>query len=127
MRSKNKEATPAITRIVLYVRNMPEVAAFYRRHFHFESSEGDNEEKITLRSPSGGCSLVLLQASKGHRTGQSCIKIVFDVADVAAFKKEKEREGLKFSVIHKGPGYEFSNARDPAKNLVQISNCPLPG
>ncbi len=114
--------SPPITRIALYVRDMPKISAFYQKHFGFQPSDMDTEDKITLRSPAGGCSLVLLQASKGHRIGQSCVKIVFDVDDIAAFKKAKEAEGLKFGVIHKGPGYEFSNARDPAKNLIQISN-----
>lgn len=64
---------------------------------------------------------MLLQASKGHRMGQSCVKLVFDVPDVAAFKAEREKAGLKFGAIHRGPGYSFANARDPAKNLIQIS------
>ena len=115
-------AGPIINRIVLYVRDMPKVAAFYQRHFGFIAHESLAKDKINLVAPAGGCGLVLLQASKGHRVGQSNVKIVFDVADVAGFKAAKAEEGLKFGVIHKGPGYEFSNARDPAKNLIQISS-----
>ena len=65
---------------------------------------------------------MLLQASKGHRIGQSCVKLIFDVADVAGFKKAQAKLGLKFGSIHHGPNYVFSNARDPAKNLIQISS-----
>jgi hypothetical protein len=68
---------------------------------------------------------VLLQASRGHRIGQSNVKIVFDVPDVRTFRAECLKEGLKFGAVHCGPGYEFSNARDPAKNLIQISNSHL--
>jgi len=47
------------------------------------------------------------------------------VSDVHAFREERAKAGLKFGVVHRGPGYEFSNARDPAKNLIQISNAYL--
>jgi len=117
--------TPVITRIALYVRDMPKIAAFYEKHFGFTSTVSENNDKITLAPPLGGCAIVILQASKGHKIGQSCIKIIFDVHDVAAFKSKKGKEGLIFGAIHSGPGYEFANARDPAKNLIQISSSHL--
>lgn len=109
----------------MYVRDMEKVSAFYARHFGFQELGPKAEGKITLTQGTGGCSIVLLQASKGHKAGQSIVKLVFDVEDVPAFKEEKQKEGLEFGVIHKGPGYEFSNARDPAKNLIQISSSYL--
>ena len=115
---------PPVTRIALYVRDLPKIAAFYEKHFGFHSTVAA-EDKIVLTPASGGCALVLLQASRGHRIGQSCVKIVFDVPDVRAFKEAQLKAGLKFGAIHHGPGYEFSNARDPAKNLIQISNSHL--
>ena len=48
--------------------------------------------------------------------------IVFDVEDVAAARSSHAKLGLKFGAIHRGPGYHFANARDPAKNLIQISS-----
>jgi len=30
--------------------------------------------------------------------------------------------GLRFGATHSGAGYQFANARDPAKNLIQISS-----
>ncbi|MEO5713704.1 MAG: VOC family protein [Luteolibacter sp.] len=114
-----------ITRIALYVRDLPGIAEFYHTHFGFVPAPSDQTDKLTLKSPAGGCDLILLQASKGHKTGQSCVKIVFDVADVAAFREERIEAGLEFGPIHRGPGYEFTNARDPAKNLIQISNGHL--
>jgi predicted enzyme related to lactoylglutathione lyase len=119
-----KPSVPPITRIALYVRDLQKVAAFYEEHFGFRS-EVVAEDKIVLTPGNGGCSLVLLQASRGHRIGQSCVKIVFDVPDVRAFREERLKGGLKFGAVHRGPGYEFSNARDPAKNLIQISNSHL--
>jgi catechol 2,3-dioxygenase-like lactoylglutathione lyase family enzyme len=108
-------------RIILYVRDLAKVAAFYEAHFGFSRGR-DMPEEIELFPAAEGCSLLLLPASKGHRTGQSCVKLVFTVDDVAAFHADRTRHGLKFGVIHKGDGYCFANARDPAKNLVQISS-----
>lgn len=116
--------TPPITRIALYVRDMPKVAAFYQKHFGFRPVVVASD-KIVMHPKSGGCALGLLQASRGHRVGQSCVKIVFDVADVRAFREACAKAGLKFGTVHHGPGYDFSNARDPAKNLIQISNAHL--
>jgi predicted enzyme related to lactoylglutathione lyase len=113
---------PPISRIILYVRDMPKIAAFYQRHFSSAARVSEKKNWIALISPAGGCMLVLLQASKGHKFGQSCIKIVFDVPDVGAYKEKCAKRGLKFGPIHHGEGYEYANARDPAKNLIQISS-----
>lgn len=115
------------SRIIMYVRDMPKVAAFYEQHFGFEVKPGGTGEDIRLTPSGGGCEVLLLQASKGHRTGQSIIKLVFDVEDVEAFKEERAKAGLKFGKTWKGEGYSFANARDPAKNLVQISERRLAG
>jgi predicted enzyme related to lactoylglutathione lyase len=108
--------------VALYVRDLPKIAEFYAKYFGFVATFSEKKDKAILAQPKGGLRLVLLQASKGHRIGQSCVKIIFDVHDIARFKEEQARLGLKFGTIHRGPGYEFANARDPAKNLIQISN-----
>ena len=112
-----------INRIALYVRDLRKMADFYARHFGFIALPTDQTDKLTLAPADGGAGLrlVLLQASKGHRLGQSCVKLIFDVDDVARAKTEQAALGLKFGAIHRGPGYEFANARDPARNLIQIS------
>lgn len=81
-----------------------------------------HDDLIEVSSSGGTFSLLIHQASKGHRLGQSCIKLVFDIVDIEAFKKESEKKGLKFGMTYKGKGYEFANARDPAKNPIQISS-----
>jgi predicted enzyme related to lactoylglutathione lyase len=112
---------PAISRIALYVRDIPQIAAFYQKHFDLEIDDAGGDFTC-LQSKEGGCALILLQASKGHKIGQSCIKIVFDVPDVAAFKEQSREAGLVFGAIHQADGYEYANAHDPAKNPIQISN-----
>ncbi|MDF3129894.1 VOC family protein [Kiritimatiellaeota bacterium B1221] len=109
------------TRTMLYVRDVQKLAAFYVKHFGFVESPREYDDFIEIKSPNGGSTLLFHQASKGHKIGQSCIKLIFDVEDIEAFKKKCKKDGLNFGVTHKGAGYEFSNARDPAKNPIQIS------
>lgn len=118
---------PAVSRILLYVRDPQKVADFYVRHFAFIRKPQVHDDLIEVVSSACAFSLLIHQASKGHRIGQSCIKIVFDVDDIEAFKKESAKNGLKFGVTYKGENYEFANARDPAKNPIQISRRAFMG
>lgn len=111
--------------LALYVKDMPKIAAFYSKHFGFTAIWSENRDSAMLKPANGGCALLLLQASKGHRIGQSCVKMIFDVADVPAAKAMHAKRGLKFGPIHRGPKYQFTNTRDPAKNLIQLSDAFL--
>src|SRR4051812_38244589 len=101
-----------ITRLALYVRDMPAIADFYSKHFGFSARFSSKRDKAVLSPAEGGLLLVLLQASKGHKIGQSTVKIIFDVADVDAAKVVHAKRGLKFGPTLQGPDYQFSNARD---------------
>jgi predicted enzyme related to lactoylglutathione lyase len=111
-----------VTKIALYVRDIPAIAAFYSRHFGFTARYNAKKDKAVLTPADGGCRLILLQASKGQKIGQSIVKLIFDVADVPAAKAAFAKQGLKFGTIHRGPNYTFANARDPAKNPIGISD-----
>lgn len=106
---------------MLYVRDLRKIADFYIKYFSFVQKPQLHTDLIELKTASGTFSLLLHQASKGHRISQSCIKLVFDIEDVEAFKSTAAKKGLKFGATFKGEGYEFANARDPAKNPIQIS------
>jgi predicted enzyme related to lactoylglutathione lyase len=114
-------ATPRISRILLYVKDIPKVADFYARHFGLNPRPTQHDDLLELATEAGDFSLLLHQASKGHRVGQSCIKVIFDVDDIEGFKQKALKQGLKFGMTYKGEGYEFANARDPARNPIQIS------
>jgi predicted enzyme related to lactoylglutathione lyase len=118
-------ATP-IARVILYVRDIPNVAAFYQTHFGFEPVPGDGKGWLELASPSDECCIALHQASTGQKRGSE-IKIVFWVEDVRKFKREREARGLKFGVVHEAKGFQFSNAKDPAGNSISISSRPRAG
>ncbi|MCA9247956.1 MAG: VOC family protein [Planctomycetales bacterium] len=111
-----------ITRIAIYAKDMEKTLLFYQKFFGFKVIANESDQLIELQNPGGGSGLVILPASKGHRAGQSCVKIVFDVKDVAAFRSAKLKQGLKFGAIHECDGYQYCNARDPGQNPIQISS-----
>ena len=77
-----------------------------------------------MTSNSGHCTIALHQARAAQKSG-AAIKLVFGVADVAKFKREREFEGLKFGLIHTAANFEFANTKDPAGNSIQISSRGL--
>lgn len=112
-----------VTKIAFYVRDIPKVADFYARHFGFAVRYNRKSDKAILTPSGDGCRLVLLQSSKGQKPGQSLVKLIFDVDDVAAAREAFAKDGLVFGPIHQEPGYRFANARDPAKNPISISDA----
>ena len=116
--------SPLITRVILYVKDVPRVAAFYERHFGMRPLPGGTDKWTELASPAGGCMISLHKASVKQKSG-AAMKLVFGVADVRGFKSAKEKDGLIFGVVHEvdeGDGHEFSNAKDPAGNSICISS-----
>jgi len=116
--------SPRITRVILYVRDIPRVAAFYQTHFGLKPLPGASKGWIELAAADGRCCIALHQASAAQKRGYE-IKIVFGVKDVQAFKAERALHGLKFGVVHAADGFDFSNAKDPAGNSIQISSRGL--
>ena len=116
--------SPQITRVILYVRDLAKVSAFYQKHFGLKPLEGSTPGWIELAQVNGGCCIALHRAAVTQKRGSE-IKIVFGVKDVRAFKAEREANGLKFGVVHAVDNFEFSNAKDPAGNSIQISSRGL--
>jgi hypothetical protein len=86
--------------------------------------KGETDGWLELASATGGCTIALHRASAAQKSG-AAMKLVFGVADVRAFKIAKEQDGLKLGVVHEVDGFEFSNAKDPAGNSIQISSRGL--
>ena len=112
--------TPSIGGIVLYVKDIPKVSAFYCAHFGFTALPSDLVGWQRLVSPSGGCGLALHQAAKSQKSG-AAMKIMFSVPDVERFITERRKHGLEFGPIHQAKGYVFANAKDPAGNSIGVS------
>ena len=115
---------PPITRIILYVKDIPTVAEFYQRHFGMKPLPSQSEGWLEMTSDPRGCNIALHQASSAQKSG-AAINIVFGVADVCKFKEEQEENDLKFGPIHTVGDIQFANAKDPAGNSIQISSRGL--
>jgi hypothetical protein len=118
------EASPPLIRVILYVKKIPKLIAFYQLHFNLYPLAGSTEGWVELASPNGGCIIALHQAAKTQASG-AAIKLVFAVADVRGFKASAAKKGLKFGTIHTSAGFEFANAKDPAGNSISISSRGL--
>ena len=114
----------AIARVILYVKDLPRVAAFYERFFHMQRLPGATDSWQELASPSGGCTIALHQAAKSQKSG-AAVKLVFAVKHVEAFVQECANGGLQFGKLHHAEGFEFANAKDPAGNSISVSSRDL--
>ncbi|MBA1349308.1 MULTISPECIES: VOC family protein [Rhizobium] len=111
-----------LNRLVIYAGNVEETARFYERHFGFKATSLPGDRIIELIAQDGGANIMLHQAAKGQRSGQSTVKLVFDVEDVEAFCSRCAENGLEFGAIHKADGYQFANAKDPCQNSISVSS-----
>lgn len=110
-------------RILLYVHDIETVSEFYACHFGFQIHREENDRIVELVSSSGdGINIMLHPLGRGRKKGQTLAKLVFDVPDVEAFCALATGHGLDFGGIHKGDGYVFANAKDPAGNSISISS-----
>lgn len=120
----DQDLAPPVTRLILYVKDIPKVAAFYQRHFKMTELPGASAGWLELASPNGGAILSLHQAAKSQKSG-AAIKITFAVHDVAAFKAAQEKQGLKLGAIHDTGTHQFANGKDPNGNSISVSSRGL--
>jgi predicted enzyme related to lactoylglutathione lyase len=90
--------------------------------FRVAAHQRDDDRIIELRPASAGATILLHPAGKGHKQGQSVVKLVFDVEDVERFCGDAKKRGLVFGPVHRAHGYFFANAKDPSGNPVSVSS-----
>jgi len=122
--AKATGVSPAITRIILYVKDIPKVAEFYQKYFGMRPLPSEDPGWLELESGPGGCTIALHQATSAQKSG-SATKVVFGVSNVRQFIQEAEADGLKFGPVHTPDGFEFANGEDPAGNSISISSRGL--
>lgn len=109
-------------RLVMYTKRIDDMVAFYAKHFGYSERRIEGDRIVELVPPGAGATLMLHPASKARKEGQTLVKLVFDVADVPGFCEAAKANGLIFGSIHQADGYCFANAKDPAKNSIQVSS-----
>jgi predicted enzyme related to lactoylglutathione lyase len=110
-----------VSRVILYVKDIASVAAFYQQHFGMKRLPSNEEGWVELSSGKRGCNIALHKAPSSQKSGSE-IKIVFAVSNVRKFIIEHEADGLRFGPVHSPGDFEFANAKDPAGNSIQISS-----
>ncbi len=111
-----------LNRLVLYVKDLEATAQFYQSHFGFRPVQYPGDRIIELVPEGSGATIMLHPAAKGQKTGQSTVKLVFDVEDVASFHASCAEKGVNFGPIHNAYGYVFANCKDPSGNSISISS-----
>ena len=101
---------PLFTSITIYSRRIPEMVAFYSRHFGYTAFQRPGDRIVELRPLGEGTAIRLHPAAKGQKQGQAQVKLNFEVDDVAAFARAAKKRGLAFGPLHDGMGYVFANA-----------------
>ncbi|MDW6003964.1 VOC family protein [Vibrio mangrovi] len=109
----------SLSGVIIYAKDVEKTAEFYTTHFGLDAHREDR--LISLRKDNQEV-ILIHKAGAAVKLGQACIKLVFSVPDVEAFKAHALKNGLKFGATHKGNGYLFANAKDPDKNNVCISS-----
>ncbi|OBZ92458.1 glyoxalase [Pararhizobium polonicum] len=111
-----------LNRVVLYVRDVSQSAHFYEQNFGFQAHSEEGDRIVEMVNPLGGAILMLHPAGKAQKTGQSIVKLVFDVEDVETFVGVCAQNGLHFGSLHQADGYVFANAKDPCGNAISVSS-----
>ena len=86
-----------LSRLVIYAGNVEETARFYEKYFGFKATSLPGDRIVELIAQDGGANVMLHQAAKGQRSGQSIVKLVFDVEDVEAFCIRYAGPGVRYS------------------------------
>jgi len=84
------EGALPLSRLVIYAKNVEETARFYEKHFSFKAMRLPGDRILEMVSQDGGANIMLHSAAKGQRSGQTTVKLVFDVEDI-----EDRQAGLR--------------------------------
>ena len=93
-----------LTSYLIYTKDTAAMAAFYHQNFGFTALQEQGDRIVELKD------------------GQTLVKLIFGVRDVAGFCTRARQNNLVFGPVHKANGYEFANAKDPDGHPIQVSS-----
>ena len=104
--------------IILFVKDMKSVIAFYRDVVGLTPDEDQPfPEHRFFRFDTGDCKLCLHSASKPNEGRQ---KVVFHVESVSAVHQDLKAKGLRLRPLENEEGLACFDIRDPEKNRIQF-------
>jgi predicted enzyme related to lactoylglutathione lyase len=118
--------TLPLTRLILYVHDVPTLKSFYERHFGFVTSEETGQEWAVLRA--GAIELALHRAGPAFREqlrpgAGSNVKLVFSVSSgLDALRAALLDEGVPMREPKRFDGFPYllCDGEDPEGNMFQL-------
>ncbi len=117
-----------LVRIILYVRDVATVEAFYREHFDADTVERIENEWVVFKM--GPIELALHRAGASYRKASpptaptgSTTKLVFAItSDLAAHRDSLSASGVSVGPIKRYDGFPYAmyDGRDPEGNVFQV-------
>ncbi len=117
----------SMTRLILYVRDVPALSAFYRTHFDLPLVEAIGDDWAVLDA--GGVEIALHRVGEAYRDlpmggAASNAKLVFTVAaDLAERRDRLVAAGVAMRPLKRFDGYPalMCDGEDPEGNVFQLS------
>ena len=110
-----------LARVIIFVRDMPKVAEFYRDALGLEQKICSDDPKDWQEFIAGGMSIAL-HLSDAPKPRRIATKIVFYSPDVKTTKQQLEARGAKLGRVLKTSEFEFCNGTDPEGNPFSVSS-----
>jgi predicted enzyme related to lactoylglutathione lyase len=113
-----------IKRVILFVRDVPTVGAFYRDVLGLTEVESPDDPKEWLEFGAGACTIALHHGGVQTKGRSKPPKIVFYSSDVAKTKAVLTAKGANLGPIQTTENFQFCDGRDPEGNHFQVSSRP---
>jgi predicted enzyme related to lactoylglutathione lyase len=114
----------AVKRIILFVRDVPTVGAFYRDVLGLAEVTSPDDPKEWLEFDAGACTIALHHGGIETKGRSRPPKIVFYSSDVAKTKAALTAKGANLGPSQTTEHFQFCDGRDPEGNHFQVSSRP---
>jgi predicted enzyme related to lactoylglutathione lyase len=113
-----------IKRVILFVKDVPMVGAFYRDVLGLSEVVSPDDPKEWLEFDAGACTITLHHGGVATKGRSRPPKIVFYSEDVEKTRTELIKKGVKMGAIQTTELFQFCDGRDPEGNHFQVSSRP---
>lgn len=113
-----------IRRVILFVRDVPTVGAFYRDVLGLSEVASPDDPKEWLEFRAGACTLALHHGGVEKKGRTRPPKIVFYSEDVKKTRDSLIAKGVKMGALQTTENFQFCDGRDPEGNDFQVSSRP---
>ncbi len=110
-----------MARVILFVRDIKLVAAFYRDTLGLEQKICSDDPKDWQEFVAGNVTIGL-HVSDAPKPRRIATKIVFYTSDVKTARQQLEARGAKLGRVLKAEEFEFCNGTDPEGNPFSVSS-----